>query len=160
MPCLNGIQGLRKRQEQLLETARYRAMREQYLSFIGNCWDTNELCEKIKLLLWEQYTNKLNNNDSMVDYCEFQIAACQQQLEKVKLRLMGNLPIPPESSASEEAVLDEASEEEEYSEDYSYELRAEAFGRGGMVGLNEYDGLMEAEDCFSCGGHGCDRCDW
>ena len=97
MPCLNGIQGLRKRQEQLLETARYRAMREQYIAFIGNCWDTEELVNKIKLLLWEQYTNKLNNNDSMVNYCEFQIAVFQGQLNKIKLRLMGNLPIPPET---------------------------------------------------------------
>ena len=49
---------------------------------------------------------------------------------------------------------------EELQEDnYSYELRAEAFAAGDMVGLNEYDGLMEVQDCFRCDGYGCHRCD-
>jgi len=97
MPCLNGISGMRKLEQQLAETARYRAMREQYIAFISHCWDVDELCDKIRELLWDQYCNKINGNQSMVDYIRFQIAACQSQIETIKLRMLGNLPIPPET---------------------------------------------------------------
>ena len=93
MPCLT----MRKRQQQLLETARYSAMKEQYISFIGLCWDTEELCEKIKDLLWDQYCNKRRGQTQMVDYIDFQIAAIQSQIDTIKLRQLGNLPIPPET---------------------------------------------------------------
>ncbi len=45
-------------------------------------------------------------------------------------------------------------------EDYSYELRAEAFGRGGMQAVNDMSYSHDFGDCDMCGGHGCDRCDW
>ena len=35
---------------------------------------------------------------------------------------------------------------EEESEDFSYELRAEAYATGGITGLNEHQGLMEVEE--------------
>jgi hypothetical protein len=44
-------------------------------------------------------------------------------------------------------------------EDYSYELRHEAFARGGHVGLAEFDGMSCEPECFACEDEGCHRCD-
>jgi len=56
-----------------------------------------------------------------------------------------------------QSVEEEPSED---SDDFSYELRAEAFGRGGMQAINDMSYSHDFGDCDMCGGHGCDRCDW
>jgi hypothetical protein len=54
---------------------------------------------------------------------------------------------------------DNAQPVKEDSEDYSYELRSEAFARGGMQAVNDMSYSHDFDDCDMCGGHGCDRCD-
>ena len=58
------------------------------------------------------------------------------------------------------AAETEEDSEEEPSEDYSYELRSEAFARGGMQAVNDMSYSHDFGDYDMCGGHGCDRCDW